>query len=67
MGLSFSAYGAEFLAGSGRLIIRTIRERLGPIRLQIEVVDHIERTERGKFRAVSSEVKREHADDTYSC
>lgn len=33
-------------------------ERLGPIELQFEIVDKIERTERGKFRAVISKVRR---------
>jgi phenylacetate-CoA ligase len=33
-------------------------ERLGPVRLNFEFVDQIERTERGKFRAVISKVPR---------
>jgi phenylacetate-CoA ligase len=34
-------------------------ERLGPVRLDFEYVDEIERTERGKFRAVISKVTRQ--------
>ena len=43
-----------------RAIIRArIEERLGPVQLQFEFVDEIERTERGKFRAVISKVQRQ--------
>jgi phenylacetate-CoA ligase len=37
-----------------QLICRRLRERLGPIRVEVECVDKIERTHRGKFRSVIS-------------
>jgi phenylacetate-CoA ligase len=40
------------------VIYKRFQERLGAIELEIELVNQIERTERGKFRAVISKVKR---------
>jgi phenylacetate-CoA ligase len=40
------------------IIRRRFAERLGPVNVAIEYVDEIERTERGKFRAVISKVQR---------
>lgn len=40
------------------VIRKRFEERLGPINLKFEFVEHIERTERGKFRAVISHVER---------
>lgn len=40
------------------VIRRRFEERLGAIELSFEIVDKIERTERGKFRAVISKVER---------
>jgi phenylacetate-CoA ligase len=40
------------------LILTRFRERLGPVRVEIEPVAAIERTARGKFRAVISQVPR---------
>jgi len=37
-----------------QLIRRRLEERLGPIRVEVECVDNIERTHRGKFRSVIS-------------
>jgi phenylacetate-CoA ligase len=41
-----------------RLIRGRFEERLGAVKLTIEYVDYIEKTERGKFRAVISKVQR---------
>jgi phenylacetate-CoA ligase len=38
---------------------RVADERLGPVRVEVERVDRIERTERGKFRAVINRLPRE--------
>jgi phenylacetate-CoA ligase len=42
-------------------IKKRFEERLGPVELQFEIVDKIERTERGKFKAVISKVRRQRA------
>lgn len=42
-----------------QVIYKRFFDRLGPIELKIELVDHIERTERGKFQAVISNVNRD--------
>ncbi len=43
-----------FGRGEADLIRRRLQERLGPIRVKVERVSEIERTERGKFQAVIS-------------
>lgn len=49
----------EGLLDRDRDLIQTrFRDRLGPVRVEIERVPHIERTARGKFRAVISRVPR---------
>jgi phenylacetate-CoA ligase len=48
----------EFNREDEEVIAARFEERLGPVKLQFEFVDEIERTERGKFRAVISKVKR---------
>lgn len=48
----------EFSDDERAIIHKRFEERLGPIDLTFEFVDWIERTERGKFRAVISKVKR---------
>ena len=40
------------------IIYQRFLQRLGPVDLKFEYVDHIERTEGGKFRAVISKVQR---------
>ncbi|MCG3148780.1 MAG: Phenylacetate-coenzyme A ligase [Verrucomicrobiae bacterium] len=47
-----------FGAAEERMIRERFAERLGPVQLVIERVSEIPRTERGKFRAVISKVKR---------
>jgi len=42
-----------------KVLQERFNQRLGPIDLKIELVDEIERTERGKFKAVISKVNRE--------
>lgn len=42
----------------GREISHRVQHRLGPVRVDVEVVPRIERTERGKFKAVISHVPR---------
>jgi phenylacetate-CoA ligase len=39
-------------------IYKRVAERLGPVEIRLEFVDHIERTARGKYRAVISHVQR---------
>jgi phenylacetate-CoA ligase len=41
-----------------KIINQRFSERLGKVHISFEYVDHIERTERGKFRAVISRVNR---------
>jgi phenylacetate-CoA ligase len=48
----------EFNDEDRRVLHDRFVQRLGPINLEIELVDQIERTERGKFRAVISHVHR---------
>lgn len=48
----------EFNDQDRQIITRRFEERLGTVNLIFEFVDHIERTERGKFRAVISHVQR---------
>lgn len=49
---------ADFTDEEERAIRDRFQERLGPIDLRIEIVPSIERTQRGKFRAVISKVER---------
>lgn len=46
--------GSDFGARESGLIERRVQERLGGVRVVVEKVDQIERTSRGKFRAVIS-------------
>ena len=48
----------EFNDQDRQIITNRFNERLGPVNLTLEFVDHIERTERGKFRAIISHVQR---------
>lgn len=48
----------EFDDHDRQIIAKRFEERLGSVNLTLEFVDHIERTERGKFRAVISYVQR---------
>jgi len=48
----------DFNEEDRKIIMDRFVQRLGPIQLEIELVDEIERTERGKFRAVISKVDR---------
>jgi len=48
----------EFNEQDKKNLYHRFEQRLGPINLNFEFVDQIERTERGKFRAVISYVKR---------
>lgn len=50
----------EFNDIDKKIIYKRFEERLGPIELVFELVDQIERTEHGKFRAVISYVQRAH-------
>lgn len=50
--------GAEFGERDKRIIVQRFTERLGAVQVTFEYVDRIERTERGKFRAVVSRVSR---------
>lgn len=52
------AVNAGFSEDEKRIIYQRFIERLGQITLEFQFVDHIERTERGKFRAVISHVPR---------
>ncbi|MDI6694114.1 MAG: AMP-binding protein [Anaerolineales bacterium] len=49
---------AGFSEDEKRILYQRFVERLGPINLEFQLVDQIERTERGKFRAVVSHVPR---------
>ncbi|MBN2117183.1 MAG: phenylacetate--CoA ligase family protein [Anaerolineales bacterium] len=49
---------AGFSEKERQIIRRRFEERLGPVELKFVFVDQIERTERGKFRAVISKVRR---------
>ncbi len=51
---------ASFSVDEERIIYQRFVERLGQITLEFQIVDFIERTERGKFRAVISYVPRLH-------
>ncbi len=48
----------EFNQDDRKTIYRRFEERMGPIDLELELVDHIDRTEGGKFRAVISKAQR---------
>jgi len=48
----------QFNEKDREIIYKRFEERLGPVDLTIELVDRIECTERGKFRAVVSKVQR---------
>ncbi|MBP7997651.1 MAG: phenylacetate--CoA ligase family protein [Chloroflexi bacterium] len=54
------AVTSEFNEGDKAVILKRFADRLGKeAQITLEFVDHIERTERGKFRAVISKVERQ--------
>ena len=48
----------DFGEAERRVIEKRVHDRLGAVRVSVETVEHIERTSRGKFRAVISHLPR---------
>lgn len=48
---------AEYGEAAGRLLAQRLRDRLGDVTVEVELVSSIERTRNGKFRAVISKVR----------
>jgi phenylacetate-CoA ligase len=48
--------GKDYSVQDGKTIIKRLKERMGELNVEIELVDEIERTGRGKFRAVINRI-----------
>jgi len=67
----YDQFRVRLVVGNGfsnqdkKAIYDRFNQRLGQIKLEFEIVDRIERTERGKFKAVISEVQRNYYNNEY--
>jgi phenylacetate-CoA ligase len=55
--------GARFTPQARNLLCERLKMRVGDIRIVVDLVDDIPRSANGKFRAVVSQVSRDHAPD----